>query len=94
MSKKKTKKYIKPAPVGKAKVGLSDDMPDKFAIESKMPLGTISRNREQFDEANLQTQLRFINRKYGHHQPVKVIKTVLYKPVNGMLITLFEIFMT
>ena len=57
-------------------------MPDVFEFESKME-ANVARNRPQFDEANLQTELRRINRVYGVHAPVRVVKDSDNRPVNG-----------
>ena len=76
-------------------------MEDKFEIESKMEAKFISQNRSQFDEGKLQEELRRINRVHGPGQPVKIVKTSTFKPVNGVnkkrqavkfLITTYEIF--
>jgi hypothetical protein len=80
----------------------TERMPDKFEFDSKLEVRLIGVNRTQFDENNLQLELRKINRKYGAQMPVKVVKTVNYGVVNDvnkekqrakMLITHFEIFM-
>ncbi len=77
-------------------------MEDKFEIESKMEAKFISQNRAQFDEGKLQEELRRINRVHGPGQPVKIVKTSTFKPVNGVnkkklavkyLVTTYEIFM-
>ncbi len=79
-----------------------DKMPDKFEFESAMEEKFHSANRAQFDENNLQLELRRINRKYGAQKPVKIVKTVNCNSVQGknkdkqtakMLITKFEILM-
>lgn len=87
-------------PDAKTKPGMSpkpiihtEPMPAKFDFESKMEAKFISQNRTQFDENALQAKFREINRKYGPGGPIKVVKTVFYKPVKGMLTTKFEIFM-
>jgi len=76
-------------------------MPNKFEIESKLETSQLSRNRAQFDESNLQAELRRINRKYGAHKLDKVVRTVMYKAVHvknklkqtvKVLVTKFEIY--
>lgn len=82
-------------------VKYKDKMPNKFEIDSKIEAKFISRNRVQFDEANLQAELRRINRKYGAHKPVKIVKTTKFNQVNGknadrvackVLVTKYEIY--
>jgi len=46
-------------------------MPDIFELESKLNIME-PKNRVQFDEANLQAELRRINRKYGAQKPVRI----------------------
>lgn len=79
-----------------------EPMPEKFEFESKLEARFITQNRAQFDENTLQTKLREINRKYGPQKPVKIIKTMTFKPVKGVtkdklsakfLITHFVVFM-
>ncbi len=78
------------------------DMPDKFKFVSKMEAQFVSQNRAQFDENELQAELRRIRRRYGSCDPVKIIMTKVFKPVDGvtkdkvqakLLITGYEIFM-
>ncbi|MHC4387341.1 MAG: hypothetical protein ACYSX1_01905, partial [Planctomycetota bacterium] len=80
----------------------AEKMPDKFEFESRLEAKFMMRNRPQFDEANLQTELRKIRRRYGNVEPVKIVKTTTFKPVKGVtedklaakfLVTKFEIFM-
>lgn len=82
-------------------VKYEDNMPDKFEVDSMMEAKFISQNRAQFDEANLQDELRRINRKYGAHNPVKIVKTTTFNQIRGMnkdriackvLVTKFEIY--
>lgn len=82
-------------------VKYEDNMPDKFEIDSMMEAKFISQNRVQFDENNLKAELRRINRKYGAHKPVKIVKTTTFNQVNGknadrvackVLVTHYEIF--
>ena len=80
-----------------------DKMPDKFEFDSKLEAKFITQNRASFDENNLKAKLRRINRRYGAQKPVKIVKTVTFKPVKGIdektrlscrfLVTHFEIFM-
>jgi hypothetical protein len=79
----------------------TEKIPDKVEIDSKFEAKFTSQSRSQFDENSLQAELRRINRKYGAHAPVKIIKTVTFKPVSGLnenkitvnfLITHFVIF--
>ncbi len=79
-----------------------EPMPKKFEFDSKLEAQFITQNRAQFDENTLQTKLREINRKYGPGSPIKIIKTMTFKPVKGVtkdkfsakfLITHFEVFM-
>lgn len=80
-----------------------DKMPDKFEIDSKLECKFISQNRAQFDEANLQAELRRINRKYGPQKPVRTVRTMSFKAVKGIdektklsvkfFVTHYEIFM-
>lgn len=83
-------------------VEYEDNMPDKFDFDSAMEAKFVSQNRAQFDETNLQAELRRLNRKYGAHEPVKIVATKTFKQVKGMnkdrvackvLITHFEIYM-
>lgn len=84
----KTKPGMPPKPVIHP-----EPMPAKFEFETKMESKFISQSRTQFDENSLQAKLRENNRKYGPGLPVKVVKTVINKPVKGMLTTKFEVFM-
>lgn len=79
-----------------------EPMPDKFEFDSKLEAQFIMTNRIQFDENNMQAKLREINRKYGPGKPVKIVKTMTFKPVKGVtkdklsakfLITHFVVFM-
>ena len=79
----------------------TEKVPDKIEIDSNMEAKFISRNRAQFDEQNLQAELRRINRKYGSQNPVKIVKTTTFNQVNGknadrvpckVLVTHYEIY--
>jgi hypothetical protein len=59
-------------------------MPDKFEFESRMEYKPMMGNRPQFDEQNLQAELRRIRRRYGNVEPVKVVKTATFTPVKGI----------
>ena len=92
---------VKPGVIPEPKV-YDKGMPDKFEIESKLETRLMSLNRNQFDENNLQAKLRWINRKYGVQMPVKIVKSMTFKPVNAkneqnqntkVLVTKFEIFL-
>ena len=83
-------------------VKYTDKMPDKFEFESAMEEKFLSASRAQFDENNLQLELRKINRKYGAQKPVRITKDMNCNAVKGknkdkqmarMLITKFTIFM-
>lgn len=83
-------------------VKYTDKMPDKFEFESAMEEKFISASRAQFDENNLQLELRKINRKHGPQKPVRITKDMNCNAVKGknkdkqmakMLITKFVIFM-
>ncbi len=87
---------VPPAPV------YEDKRPNLFEYNSKLESKFISQNRAQFDEANLQQELRRINRKYGPQKPVKIVSTMTFKPENGVnehrlsakfLVTHYEIYM-
>ena len=72
---------------------IKEEVPDKFEIESKLENKFIVRSRLHFDEDNLQAELRRINRKYGTQSPVKIVKTMTFKPdKENKLVTKFEIF--
>jgi len=79
----------------------TEKVPDKIEIDSNMEAKFISRNRAQFDEQNLQAELRRINRKYGSQNPVKIVKTTTFNQVRGrnadrvackVLVTHYEIY--
>lgn len=83
-------------------VTMPDIMPDKFEFESRLECKFMMRDRRQFDESNLQAELRRINRKYGAQKPVKIVKTVTFDRRRGVnddriaadfFVTHFEIFM-
>ena len=59
-------------------------MPKMIEFESKLEAQFITQNRAQFDENTLQAKLREINRKYGPGKPVKIVKTMTFKPVKGV----------
>ncbi len=56
-------------------------VPDKFEFDSKMEVSKF-QNRTQFDNANLQAELRRINRVH-EAQPVRIITDSGMKPVQG-----------
>jgi len=57
--------------------------PDKFEIESRLETRLSSTNREQHDEVNLQSKLRWINCKYGAQKPERIIRDASNIPVDG-----------
>lgn len=61
---------------------VEDKLPDELKFESKLEAMSMC-NRVQFDENNLQLELRKINRKYGSHKPVRIVADKLNKPVNS-----------
>lgn len=58
-------------------------VPDQFEFESRLEARLLSCNRRQFDEANLQAELRKMNRKYGSHKPVRVLRDECGEPIKG-----------
>lgn len=58
-------------------------IPANFEFESMLEARLLSCNRQQFDEANLQAELRKMNRKYGTHKPVRILRDECSKPVRG-----------
>lgn len=69
----------------------AENMPDKFELESVLEAKFIKSNRDHFDRSNLQGLLRRINRKYGNHDPVRIVTDQSCKVVKRELITKFTI---
>ena len=71
-----------------------DNMPDSFTLESILEAKFVKTNRDHFDRANLQAFLRRINRRYGPHQPVRIVTDRSFKVAKRELVTKFTIYYT
>ncbi len=76
-------------PIG---VKFEENMPDEFALESVIDAKFVQINRMQFDEANLQSFLRNINRRYGAQKPVRIVKDISFVAKKYELVTTFTIY--
>ena len=70
----------------------ADNMPDSFTLDSVQEANFVTSNREQFDQANLQSFLRNINRKYGTQKPVRIVQDTSFVVVKRELVTTFKIY--
>lgn len=61
---------------------VEDKMPDKIEFESRLEAMSM-QNRVQFDEQNLQLELRKINRRFDTQKPVRIVADKSNKPVSG-----------
>lgn len=60
------------APVNKAGEK-TEPIPATVEFDSEMESQWIMQDRSQFDEANLQSKLREMNRGYGAHKPIRIV---------------------
>lgn len=69
-----------------------DNMPDSFTLESVIEAKFVKTNRDHYDRGNLQAFLCRVNRKYGIHEPVRIVQDRSFKVVKRELVTKFVIY--
>ena len=69
-----------------------DNMPDVFTMESILPAEWAHKNRDQFDRDNREAFLRDIRRKYGAHEPVRIVADTSFVAKKHELVTTFTIY--
>lgn len=74
---------VQAAPEPEVPTQPSNEVPDEIEFESKLQCSFFMQNRAMFDENNLQSELRRINRKYGHQQPIEIKMSRRFEQVKG-----------
>jgi len=76
-------------PVG---VKFKDNMLNVLTLESVLEAQFVQTNRVMFDESNLQSFLRNINRKYGTQKPLRIVKDMSLVVKSRELVTKYTIY--
>ena len=76
-------------PVG---VKFEEDRPDVMTLESILKAAFVQQNRGMFDETNLQSFLRNVNRRYGAQKPLRIVKDMSLVAVKHELVTKYTIY--